>query len=88
MTVSLPPLSSQVRSHDQVRAAVASFVCCVSPCSLPCRVSGDRSCGWGPPGHELVAVRFRHGVRRRGGADARLPHRLHCPLHSSWYGNV
>lgn len=54
-----------------------------SLCSLSGRLRGDRRGGRGPPGDELVALRLRHGLRRRGWTDARLPGGLHGPLHAS-----
>lgn len=56
-----------------------------SLCSLSGPVGSDRRGGRSPPGDELVAFRFCHGLHHRGWADARLPHRLHHPLHSSRY---
>ena len=63
--------------------SLTSPVCPVPLRSPSGRVGGDRRGGRGPPGDELVAFRFSHGVHHRGRADARLPHRLHRPLHSS-----
>lgn len=59
------------------------IVLCLSHHSLFGRVGGDRRCGRGPPGDELVAFRFCHGLHRRGWSDAWIPRRLHCSLHSS-----
>lgn len=52
-------------------------------CSTPRPVGGDRRGGRGRPADELVALRFRPGLRYRGGTDAGLPGGLRRPLHSS-----
>lgn len=54
--------------------------------SSPGPVGGDWRAGRGGPVDELVALRFRHGLRGRGGLDAGLPPGLCRPLHSSRWG--
>lgn len=61
---------------------------CVCVCSPSDLVGRRRSGGRGAPGDELVALRFGHGVHRRGRPDARIPHCLHRPFHSNRYGTI
>lgn len=64
-------------------SVIRSLVPCL--CSPPRPVGGGGRGGRSPPGDELVALRFSHGLRARGRPDARLPRRLHRLLHSTGY---